>query len=185
MRDFIGELQKKPYATRVKILWGTTAAFALIIIVLWSINLKTTIKNSDGQPLVQAPDTINQLNQTESNFVTVERVEINNSALRIFFNLNNTTDDILNVSKLSSIQLTTEKGTTSPTKILDRQNQTFVQKVLSHTQNFGVLVFPTTDQKTATLTFNEMFLEKNPNQLLKQTLELDLAKLNQDSTIRN
>lgn len=185
MRDFIGELQKKPYKTRVKILWGFTIGFGIILIALWSVNLKSTIKNSSGEPLILNEDSGPELAQDESNFVTVERVEISSSALRIYFNLNNQTDDILNVSKIGNIELTTEQGTINPTRILDRQNQTFVQKVLSHTQNFGVLVFPSVSAGTGKLTFNEMFLEKNPDQLFQQTLELDFSKLNQDSTIRN
>jgi hypothetical protein len=185
MRDFIGELQKKPYETRIKILWGVTIGFGIILIALWSLNIKSTIKNSSGQPLIPISENTNLPDQDESNFITVERVEISSSALRIYFNLNNQTDDILNVSRLAGIELTTDQGTIRPTQIQDRQNQTFVQKVLSHTQNFGVLVFPSINADKGSLTFNGMFLEKNPDQILKQTLELDFSKLNQDSKIRH
>jgi len=185
MKDYIAELQKKPYATRVKILWGTTATFAVMLVVIWSLSLKSTIKNSSGQPLVPQNSGAADVDQKETNFLNVERTEIAGNTLKIYFNLNNQTDDILNVSKIADIELSTEAGILRPTKMVDRQGQTFVQKILSHTQNFGVLLFPTTSELEATLTFNEMFLEKNPDQLLKQSIELDFSKLNQDSQVRN
>ncbi len=185
MKDYIAELQKKPYATRVKILWGTTAAFAVILLAVWSLSLKSTIKNSSGQPLIPQSSQNPSVDQEEANFLTVERTETAGNVLKIYFNLNNQTDDILNVSKITDIELTTEAGTLKPTKMTDRQGASFVQKILSHTQNFGVLTFAATNEKEGTLTFNEMFLEKNPDQLLMQSLELDFSKLNQDSKVRN
>jgi len=185
MRDFIGELQKKPYATRVKILWGATAAFAIILVVIWSVSLKSTIENSSGQPLIPQTSEDSNVSQEETSFLTVERTETTGNTLKIYFNLNNQTDDILNVSKIADIELTTEGGTLKPTKMTDRQGLTFVQKILSHTQNFGILTFPAANGNEATLIFNEMFLEKNPEALLKQTIELDFSKLNQDSKVRN
>ena len=185
MRDFISDLQNKPYATRVKILWGTTIGFALILIIAWAVSLKTTIKNTSGQPLITPPVQGDNANQTEANLLAVERTETAGNILKIYFNFNNQTDDILNVSKLEDITLITASEQQKPSKMLDRQGQTFVRKILSHTQNFGVLVFDPVAENEATLTFNKMFLEKNPDQLLKQTVDLDFSKLNQDPTVRN
>lgn len=185
MKDYIAELQKKPYATRVKILWGGTAAFAIILVIIWSLSLKSTIKNSSGQPLIPQASELTSKDQEETDFLDVERTETTGNTLKIYFNLNNKTDDILNVSKTANIELVTNAGTFRPSKMTDRQGQTFVQKILSHTQNFGILTFSAVNDTKATLIFNEMFLEKNPNQLLKQTFELDFEKLNQDSQVRN
>lgn len=185
MKDYIAELQKKPYATRVKILWGSAAVFAVILIILWSISLKSTIKNTSGKPLIPQNSTAEYKNQQETTLLNVERTETSGNTLKIYFNLNNQTDDILNVSKISNVELVTDAGTFRPSKMTNRQGETFVQKVLSRTQNFGIVTFPATNEAKATLIFNEMFLEKNPNQLLKQTFELDFSKLNQDSKVRN
>lgn len=185
MKDYIAELQKKPYATRVKILWGTVVVFAVLLLIIWSLSLKATIKNSSGQPLIPQNSGNTDIDQTEVSFLSVERSEVAGNILKLYFNLNNQTDDILNVSKIADIELKTPAGIIKPTKITDRQGMTFVQKILSHTQNFGVLTFPATTETKASLTFNEMFLEKNPDQLLKQTVELDFSKLNQDSQVRN
>ena len=67
----------------------------------------------------------------------------------------------------------------------DRQGQLFVEKVLSNTQNFGILVFDNLEAESATLTFNQMFFEQNPTQILSQKFELDFKKLQQDSNLRN
>ncbi|MBI4050699.1 MAG: hypothetical protein HY396_01850 [Candidatus Doudnabacteria bacterium] len=36
----ISDLQQKPYSSKVKILWGTVAAIAIILLVIWFITLR-------------------------------------------------------------------------------------------------------------------------------------------------
>lgn len=184
MNDFIKNLQEKPYETRVKILWGTVGVVAIIILAVWVITLKANIKNLDGKNLLSTPATTS-INQSPSNFASVERAEISGQNLKLYFNFNNPTSDILNVSKNSDISLDIDGKQETPTQMTDRQGQPFVQKVLSKTQNFGILVFPAPRDSSGKLTFNQIFFEQTPSQIFNQTIDLDLKKLEQDSNLRN
>jgi len=184
MKSFIENLRSKPYHTRVRILWGTTVAIGLILIVIWIVSLKTTIRNSTGGPVVPSGNSQNASIPTDQ-FLKIERVEKTTNNLKIYFNLNNGTDDILNVSKIEDITLEVSEGSFHPTTILDRQGQPFVQKVLSKTQVFGIAMFTTTVDESAEIIFDNLFLEKNPLQTFKQKLEMDFSKLNQTSNVRS
>jgi hypothetical protein len=183
MSNFLETLQQKPYATRVKILWGTTAVLALVILGIWVISIKTSIKNTPGNLLV--PNLVNGKAQSDSQFISVEGAETTAAGTKIYFNFNNQTDDILNVSTIENIHLTANGETVKPTALNDRQGQPFAKKILSHTQVFGVLTFPQINSPTGTLTFEEMFLEKLPDSYLKQSIDLDLNKLKLDAKLRN
>jgi hypothetical protein len=184
MNNFLDELQKKPYGTRVRILWGTTAVVAIIVIIIWGISLKASIKNTTGKSLVTPP--VSRQDQSDSQFATVESMETSKDQTKIYFNLNNPSDDILNVSPLENISLTINNETISPSALQNRQGQPFAKKILSHTQIFGVLIFPaTTEGDQGTLLFERMFLEKSPDNYLKQSIDLDLNQLKTDSKLRN
>ena len=64
-----------------------------------------------------------------------------------------------------------------PQQLTDRQGSAFVKKVLSRTQNFGILTFSAINSEEGTLTFDQMFFEKNPQQFFKQILDLEFDKL--------
>lgn len=183
MKNFLSELQKKPYETRVKILWGTTAVAAIVIIVIWTFTLKDTVGNIG--PISLTPSGQINKNQSEISVITIERAERINNNLRIYFNINNATDDILTFSKLEDVELELSSGKKQPISLLDRQGLPLVQKVLSHTQIFGTLIFDNTEETEATLKFNNMFFEKAPDNTLMQTLPLNLQTLIQNSEVRN
>lgn len=181
LEKFLDNLQKKPYDTKVQILWSTTAVIAIVLIIIWVISLKSTIKNNTTDTAAPAKSQTTIV----SEFLNIERVEKSGSTMKLYFNLNNNTDDILNVPSVEDITLQVSAGNLHPTSILDRQGQAFVQKVLSHTQAFGILTFSATTETAAQLVFDNMMLEKNPGQTLKQTVTLDLVKLNQPANVRN
>lgn len=181
-QDFITKLQKKPYKTRVRILWGTVVIVAIVLFALWIINLNSTIKHLDTGGLVNSAVTTAEGLQVS--YAAVERVE-SGSDLKIYFNFNNASDDILNIPTLSNVTLSVKGKTLSPTKLTDRQGAAFVQKILSHEQNFGILVFPQTDNSSAELIFSQMFFERSPEQILSQKIELDLKKLQKANNLRN
>jgi hypothetical protein len=186
LSDRLEKLQKKPYETRIKILWGTVIICGVILLLVWMLSLKNVFSNVDSKSLIKVPVTQTQTSPgTSTEFVAVERVEQTQTSLKIYFNINNPTDDILNVSKLNNVSLTEKNNTTQPKQITDRQGQAFVQKVLSHTQNFGILTFSGTNASSGTLTFDQMFFEKSSDKLFSQTLNLDFNKLNQESNLRN
>jgi hypothetical protein len=186
MKDFLTKLQNQPYETRIKILWGTVLAAGFILVIIWVLSLKSTISGIDGASLIQLnPTTTSNTKQTEIAYASVERVESTAQFLKIYFNLNNPTDDILNTAKLQNITLTFTGNSIQPQSMTDRQGNPFVQKVLSHTQNFGILVFSASPVHQASLTFDQMFLEKNSTDVFQQKLELNLDELIKNSNVRN
>ncbi len=178
------KLQKKPYETRLKILWVAVLASAVILVVLWIFNLKNTFKNIDTDSLIKTDPRVASL-ETDIPLLTVERVEKTTGNFKIYFNLHNQTNDILNVPDLSQIKLDINGQTFNPKQITNRQGQKFIQKVLSGTQAFGILVFNQIEGEEATLTFDQMFFEKTPGEIFKQELKLELNKLNTDGKLRN
>lgn len=184
MNDFIKNLQEKPYETRMKILWGTVGVVAVLLVTAFIFNLKSVIHQTNGGSFTEgAKNPTSQ--ETSLKLATVERVEKQGTNLKIHFNFNNDSSDILNLSKLEDITLKTKAGDLTPTLMTDRQGQAFVQKVLSHTQNFGILSFTNVTADSGELLFDEMFFEKTPQQLFSQALELDFNKLNSDNSVRN
>ncbi len=184
MTDFIKNLQEKPYATRMKILWGTVGVVTVLLIVIFVFNLKSAIKQTGGPTFNPTTPGANS-EETSLKLATVERVEKDGTTLKVYFNFNNETDDILNLSKLEDITLKIKEGDLKPEQLTNRQGQTFVQKVLSHTQNFGILTFRNVSSASGTLVFDQMFFEKTPEQLFSQSLELDFNKLNSNNPVRN
>jgi hypothetical protein len=184
IQDFVTKLQNLPYQSRVKILWGTVGVMAVLLIVLWVINLKSSIGGEEQSGTDSGQNTAENI-QNDVSYASVEWVESSSTNFKIFFNFNNTTDDILNVSSLSDIELNYNDSKINPTKILDRQGSAFVEKVLSHTQKFGVLVFPPLTAQKGELTFNQMFFDQKQSDFLTQTLKLDFKELKETDKLRN
>jgi hypothetical protein len=178
----IERLQKLPYNTRLKILWISFIVAAIGLVFLISSSIKNSIKNNSGD-LIKL-DKVSPLPETTTAFASVERVEQTDKNLKIYFNLNNTTNDILNVSKLSDIKLRVDDSSTAATELTDRQGKPFVQKILSQTQDFGILTFPKTEADEAELIFSGLFFESNTSNIFQQTLKLDLEKLNDATNVR-
>ena len=181
LNDFIQNLQQKPYETRVKILWATVVVVGILLIGLWVLNLKSTISSTDQQSSSVAAATKSQSPATQTNYLAVERAEVKDQTVKLFFNLNNTTSDILNVPNISNITLETSDKQFQPSKITDRQGQPFVQKVLSHTQAFGILVFENVNVGKADLIFDQMFFEPSPDQTFSDKLSIDITQLSKNN----
>jgi hypothetical protein len=182
--DIIRKIQDKPYETRVRILWATVGIAGIVLVAIFVFNTKNSLKDVDGKELINI-DVPSTTAMTQTPYASVERVERTEKVLKIYFNFNNPTDDILNVSKLSDISLSFDNSKLNPKNITDRQGQAFVQKILSHTQNFGILVFDPINSGQVTLTFDQMSLEKNPNNIFRQELNLNLDELTETINPRN
>ncbi len=186
MKNFISKIQEKPYETRVRILWSTVGVAAIILVAVFVLSVKSTLKNVDGKKLIDINQSATSTNDvTTTPYAAVERVERTEKVLKIYFNYHNTTDDILNISKIADITLTFEDNSIKPQAMTDRQGKTFIQKVLSKTQNFGILTFSPINTGKAVLTFDQMFFEKDPSKIFQQKLELNLDELSKPENLRN
>lgn len=185
LNDFVRGLQDKPYNIRVRILWTTTIIVAIVLIAIWLSTVKNEIANIDNSGfanLDKNTDTEKSSEQTiteRNTYIAVERTELDETgAFQIFFKVNNSTQDILNFSPLEQIKLEINGASLTPLQINDRQDNPFVQKILSNTENFGTLVFSQLDTDTGRLIFDELYFEQNPNEIFKESLDLDFKKLN-------
>lgn len=185
MKDFIANLQKKPYETKIRILWGAGLTVGVILIIVWIFSLKGTIQNSGNPTFVPTTTQSSTSTKSQIQFVSVERVEKTTATLKIYFNVNNPTDDILNIPSSDNITLNSADSNTHPQTVQNLQNQPFARKILSHTQVFGLLIFGTTADTQGKLTFDQMFMEQTPDQMLKQELTLNFSRLNQTPQVRN
>jgi len=184
MNKFLRNLQNQPYETRVKILWATTAVVAIAVIVIWAVSFKSTVRNSGPVTLTPSTERVG-VNQTETKLIKIERAEKTDGLLKLYFTINNDTDDILSFSKKEEVSLTTNNQQVLATSLLDRQGMPLVQKVLSKTQIFGMVTFPDSTDLNPTITFANMFFEKSSTSLLKQSEKLDLKTLETNSEVRN
>jgi hypothetical protein len=186
MRDFITRLQEKPYESKLKILWGTVFVAAVILVVIFVFNIKNNLKGVNTKSLIQSNNsTASKTALSDTAYASVERIERTDNLLKIYFNFNNSTDDILSISKLEDIDLSFNNDRIKPKTITDRQGKPFVQKILSHTQNFGILTFDRLNTDDVKLTFDMMFFEKDPSKVFRQDLELNLNELSQPIKVRN
>ncbi|OGE73962.1 MAG: hypothetical protein A3I07_04145 [Candidatus Doudnabacteria bacterium RIFCSPLOWO2_02_FULL_42_9] len=181
----LDRLQKLPYNTRVKILWVASAIAAIGLIILFTQSIRNTVENSSGENLIELNNSKTTLPNSPQEFAKVERVEQGENGLKVYFNLNNNTNDILNVSKISDISLVINDKIITAQQITDRQGKPFVQKILSKTQNFGILYFEPTNAKTAQLILSNMSLENDASNIFQQTLDLNLEELNNPANVRN
>jgi len=167
----------------MRILWGSTAVAAVIVVAIWGLSLRSQIGSFNASELIDLTEKEQQ--EASQKFVKVERVELTAEAAKFFFTINNPTDDILNVSDINNINLDIASQALNPIKLLDRQGKTFVRKALSKTENFGILEFPPLEAADATLVFENLFFEKHPETVFKEILELDLADLQSNQELRN
>jgi len=182
LRELIPNLQRKSYRTRLNILWGTVAVLAVILMAVWVTTIQSEIINMNTSG---SKDNAPKQEQPNSSFIKVERIESNDAgAFKIYFNINNPTNDIINFSTADNIKLLVNDAKLTPLRILDRQKKTFVSRILSHTQNFGILYFNPTSADFGTLTFSDLFFEKKPDSLFKEEFNLDFQALNKPEQLR-
>lgn len=176
--ELIKQLQHKPYQTRLRILWGSVAVAAIILISLWGYSIKHRFDNNSSQENTTVLPTI------EQKYVKIERVETVPSGLKIFFTVNNQTTNILNFSGPNEIKLAIEGKTVNPSGVFDRQSKPFVQKILSKTENFGTLVFSGVQADVATLSFEDLYFEHQPEKIFMESHDLDLEELKTKQELR-
>lgn len=177
--NFLNKIQSKPYETRVKILWITTTIAAICLVAVWAVNLKAQIKNFSPKPEGQ-----NQTIESAPRYASVDRAEITNNEVKIFFKINNNTTNILNVSKKDYVRLEIDGKIYTPIRVTNRQGNDFVAKVLSHTEEFGILIFENIQGNSGKLTFDQLSFEGETT-IFRESFEINLDKLNQTKEIRS
>jgi hypothetical protein len=182
LQQFIKNLQNKPYEVRTRILWTTTAVATVIVVGVWILGLKQEFGNLDKQSILGSETEVSEL--SAQHYTQVESIEKLDGKLLVYFSVNNDTNDILNFSKASDIKLVMDGEEHTPSKLTDRQNQNFVLKILSHTQNFGILTFDTETFRSGALTFDTLFFENNIQKIFKEQINLDPSKLTKPKAIR-
>jgi hypothetical protein len=178
LQQYINELQNKPLNVRLRILWSTTAAVAVILIAVWAVTIKSELAIN---PEVLAE---NANPESTMEYIEIERAEFTGTLLNLYFKASNDTTDILNFSKPESIELTANGQTINPVKIVDRQGRTFVQKILSNSENYGILIFNIADAGEGEIVFDDLYFESRPEGIFKETAELDFDKLKKEQEIR-
>lgn len=183
--QWLSNLRQKPYKVRLRILWITIGVVGLILLALFALSLKNQIAQLGNKPLLPELDNKGASSFESTNqHITVESVQTQNNIFKIFFKVENKTDDILNFSKAEDIKLQVDNQTLAVIRITDRQNKPFVQKILSHTSNFGVVYFPPVEALEGLLTFDSMYFERTPTTLFKETIELDFIELSKSQELR-
>ena len=187
IKKSLENLQDKPFATRVKILWLTVGVVAIGLIIIFIFNLKSTVSNLSVQDLINLSNRSSQTDseQLETQLIQVERIEKANNSFKIYFNVNNESQNILNFPKSEDITLTVEDRSYHPRQISDRQGEPFVQKILSRTQNFGILIFDSINGDEGKLILDNLTFEESSATTLKQELDLDFKQLLNPVEVRN
>ena len=86
IKKSLENLQDKPFATRVKILWLTVGVVAIGLIIIFIFNLKSTVSNLSGQDLINLSNRSSQTDseQLETQLIQVERIEKANNSFKIY-----------------------------------------------------------------------------------------------------
>ena len=179
IKQLLTRLQNKPYETRVKILWSATLIAGILLVGIWLTELKSTVLSP-----VRQDESVSSSNSAIK-YISIERTEIDGESTKLFFSVNNGTDDILNFATINDIRLDQDQSGIKPIKLLTRQDKPFVTKILSHTQQFGVLVFGGKLSDGGDLTFDQLFFEKHPENIFKETIQIDFDQLMKTQELRN
>ena len=182
--DFVKNLQNKPEHIRNRIFWVSSFVAAVLVVSLWAINFKHTIQNIDGRSVLGALTTI-QSQAAANHYLALDGAEMKSGKLLVYFSVNNDSDDILNFSAPSDIALNLDGNTYNPVSIQTRQNQPFTQKILSHTQTFGILTFDSPKSTSGDLTFDNLNFDQSPANIFHETIGFDLTNLSKPQSIRN
>ncbi len=168
----------------MRILWLTTIAAAIIILAIWSVGFKKEFAQINGSA-ASNQITVTTPQVAALHYLKVDGSEVTNGKLLVYFSLDNDSNDILDAPKTSQIKLTDGRDTYTPSAVSDRQSQPYPQKVLSHSQAFGILTFDQTNIKKADLTFDSMFFENSQDKTFKETATIDTDQPFEASKLRN
>ncbi len=182
----LSSLQQQPLAVRMRILWGVTAAIAVILFLVWIYSTSQSVKKAEKTeiPGINTQQTPAESVNAETQRINIEWIEHKEKTLLVYFKVNNTTNNILNFSKLEDITLAFNDQNYKAKYIQDRQGSQFVVKVLSNTQKFGMVAFDDVQESSAEIKFDNLFFENEEQNVFYETTKLDLKALNKPIEIR-
>jgi hypothetical protein len=179
--SFLERLRGLSHPAKSRILVGAVIVSALAFGSLWVNETRKNLVGMDNStPLLNEGSVL-----SANNYITVESYEDRGGKRYVYFKVQNNTPEILNFSKKESIKFEIGKQSSTPESVTDRQQSSFVTKVLSNTTIYGTLVFNGTDGTKGKITFDEMFFENQPNNIFRETLEVDLNKLKPVEELRS
>lgn len=181
-------VQNLPLNTRIKIMWISVVIVAIILVGVWFYTLKQQVQNTDFSDLpnlnqnqtTNQPESIN----AETGYASVEWVDRTDGTLKIYFKINNPTNNILSLSRKDQVTLVSDNLSQEASLLTDRQGNPFAQKALSQSENYGVATFEDPSQDTATIRFDSLYFENQPSQFFFEEKKLDLDKLNKPIDLR-
>ena len=182
INKFLSNLQNKSEQTKNRIFWSASIIATVVVATVWFGSFKREIQSISGTDL-----NLNAQQSQESapHYLKLEGAEQTNDKLAIYFSVNNDSEDILNFSTNNDIDLLIGGKKSNPVSVTNRQGDKFVEKVLSHQEQFGIATFDNIADNTGTITFDNLYFEQTPSNIFKETLELDLKKLSKPLDIRN
>jgi hypothetical protein len=169
------QIQNLPVQIRMRILWALVIIIGIGLLAAWVYSTTRIVNRNNGQSQ-QPSGTAVQQSDTQQ-YIEAERIEHKDGQLMVYFKVSNPTDNILVMPQPESITLKAGDQTLTPTAVINRQNGNFQQKILSHTDAFGTLIFNDTAIQNVRLTFNSLSFETDDNTFFKQDLDLNLEKL--------
>lgn len=175
-QNFLEYLQNLHPASKIKILVVAGAVAALGMSSIWLSNLQSQF----GDEVVPTGSVLSATNR-----VQIESTEVRDGKRYIYFKIENETQDILNFAATDKITLFVNEQETKPETVTDRQNVPFVKKILSNTTQFGTLVFPEFNDDKTLLILDGMYFETNPEQIFKETIEIDFDTLKTVEELRS
>lgn len=179
-KKILNRIQQLPFETRYRILWISGIAAAAILIGIWIVSLKAEINRLDSSEFIPSLGQIRH----EQKYVKAEWTEISANKLLVYFKVTNNTNDILNFAQTDNIKLQVKDREIAAENLTDRQNRPFVKKILSKTENYGILIFPRIDADEGNLLVDQMYFEMKPDQAISEKLELNFKDLNQALQLR-
>jgi hypothetical protein len=182
--SLIKNLQDKPDHIRNRIFLGSSAVVVVAVVSLWFISFKHQVQNISGASLTTSL-TQNLSQNSTAHYLAVDGADDSNGKTVIYFSVNNDTSDILSFSQNDDITLSVDGKDYKPSSLQTRQQQAFVQKILSNTQVFGIATFDVSGKSDAELTFDNLYFEQNPSNIFKETLDIDFGKLSKPVDIRD
>ncbi len=178
MKLSLKSIQEQPFQTRLRILYAVTAVIGIVLFVIWFMTTRGAVRRTDFSDISEVFGTKQQPIVTSQKYINVEWVEKADGKMLIFFKVTNDTPSILNLPQLGGISLQVGEDKYNAEIITTRQQTQFVQKVLSNSQNFGILVFSDMELTRADLVFDQMFFENKPDVFFQERFEVDFEELN-------
>ncbi|HYE22660.1 MAG TPA: hypothetical protein VD998_03675 [Verrucomicrobiae bacterium] len=185
MRFSLKALQEQPEDVRVKIMWTVTAIIGVAILAVWLVSTKNQIQNTDTSDLSFLTGVLKNETTTDNQYINAEWIERSNGKLKVYFKVNNPTNSILNFSKSIDVSLKIGDQTQVAEELKNRQESQFVQKILSNSTEYGVVVFTDIPGDRGEITFGQLFFENQEQTIFTQKADLNLKELNKPLELRS